>query len=106
MPVQIDSDSLESRLIKLLMKGENITLKEAAKKLNVSESKLERAVKGLVSKDIVSIDVLPDKKYLRLKRSDIQFHGTNPSQDKTLKRKKSKRSKEKGSKKSREMMYR
>ncbi len=106
MPVQIDSDSLESRLIKLLMRGENITLKEAANKLNVSENKLERTVKGLVSKGIVSVDALPDKKYLRLKRSDIQFHGTNPSQEKALKRKRSKKSKEKGSKKSREMMYR
>lgn len=106
MPVQIDSDSLESRLIKLVMQGENVTLKEAAKKLNVSENKLERAVKGLVSKGIISVDVLPDKKYLRLKRSDIQFHGTNPSQERALKRKRSKKSKERGSKKSREMMYR
>ncbi len=106
MPIQIDSDNLEARLLKLLMKGENITLKEAAKELNVSTSKLERVVKSLVSRGIISIDELPDKKYLRLKRSDIQFHGTNPSQEKTLKRKRSKKAKEKGSKKSREMMYR
>jgi len=106
MPIQIDSDNLEARLLKLLMKGENITLKEAAKELNVSTRKLERVVKSLVSKGIISIDELPDKKYLRLERSDIQFHGTNPSQEKTLKRKRSKKPKEKGSKKSREMMYR
>ncbi len=106
MPIQIDSDNLEAWLLKLLMKGENITLKEAAKELNVSTSKLERVVKSLISRGIISIDELPDKKYLRLKRSDIQFHGTNPSQEKTLKRKRSKKSKEKGSKKSREMMYR
>ncbi len=106
MPLQIDSDSLEARLIRLLMKGENVTLKEAAKKLNVSKNKLERTVKSLVSKGIVSVDALPDKKYLRLKRSDIQFHGTNPSQERALKKKKSKKSKERGSKKSREMMYR
>ncbi|MGM0406051.1 MAG: winged helix-turn-helix transcriptional regulator [Thermoplasmatota archaeon] len=106
MPLQIDSDSLEARLIRILMKGENITLEEAAKKLNVSKNKLERAVKSLVSKGIVGIDALPDKKYLRLKRTDLQFHGTNPSQEKALKKKKSKKSKEKGSKKSREMMYR
>ncbi|MFW6196173.1 MAG: HTH domain-containing protein [Thermoplasmatota archaeon] len=107
MPVQMDSDSLEAKIIKILMEGRPITIKELAKELNVSDRKLKRAVKGLASKNIIQIEELPDKKYLRLIRGDIQFQGTNPSQEKAVKHKKEKeKDDERGSKKSRRMMYR
>jgi DNA-binding Lrp family transcriptional regulator len=105
VPIQVESDSLEARIIKLLQDQDDaITLKEAAKKLNVSEKKLEKTVKSLASRGIVNIDVLPDKKYLRLGRSDIQLQGTKSSQKKAVKRKRAKQ-KDKGSKKSRDMMF-
>ncbi|MFP4052178.1 MAG: HTH domain-containing protein [Thermoplasmata archaeon] len=106
MPVQMDSDSLEAKIIRKLMEGKPITMKELAKELNVSDRKLKRAVKGLASKNIIQIEELPDKKYLRLIRGDIQFQGTNPSQEKAVKHKKEKEKDERGSKKSRSMMYR
>jgi len=104
--VQVDSDTLEAKVIKLLMEGKPITLKEVARELHISERKIERVVKGLASRGIVEIEELPDKKYLRLKRSDISFHGTNPSQEKALKHKKSKRQKNKKKEnRSTDMMY-
>ncbi|MGM0509541.1 MAG: helix-turn-helix transcriptional regulator [Thermoplasmatota archaeon] len=104
--MQVDSDTLEAKVIKLLMKGKPITLKEVARELHISERKIERVVKGLASRGIVEIEELPDKKYLRLKRSDISFHGTNPSQEKALKHKKSKRQKNKKKEnRSTDMMY-
>ena len=104
--MQVDSDTLEAKVIKLLMEGKPITLKEVARELHISERKIERVVKGLASRGIVEIEELPDKKYLRLKRSDISFHGTNPSQEKALKHKKSKRQKNKKKEnRSTDMMY-
>ena len=106
MPVEINSDSLEAKIIKKLMEGKPITLKELAKEMNVSDRKLMRAIKGLVSRNIIQIEELPDKKYLRLIRGDIKFHGTDATQEKAIKHKKEKGKKEKGNKKSRRMMYR
>lgn len=105
MTIQIDKDSLESRLLKFLMEQEEpVTLEETAKELNVSKKKLEKIVKSLVSRGILQLDELPDKKYLRLVRTDIQFHGTKSSQRKAVKRKRGKIN-DKGSKKSRDMMF-
>ncbi|MBS3817289.1 MAG: winged helix-turn-helix transcriptional regulator [Candidatus Thermoplasmatota archaeon] len=107
MPIEMDGDSLEGKIIKLLMEGRPLTLSDVADELKISESKIERVVKGLASRGIIEIEELPDKKYLRLLRSDIKFHGVNPSQEKAIKKKKrDKEEEEKGSEKSREMMYR
>lgn len=108
MPVEMDADSIEAKIVKQLMEGRPLTIEETAEKLKISASRVKRAVKGLVSRGIIEVQELPDKKYLRLKRSDISFHGTNPSQEKKIKKKKKKKKDEdeKGSKKSREMMYR
>lgn len=110
MPVQVESDSLQARLLELLMGSEKLTIEEAAKELSVSKERLERVVKKLASRGILRIQELPDKKYLDLVRTDIQFQGVNPSQEDAVKHKKSGKEKkdedDKGSKKSRSMMYR
>jgi len=107
MPIQMDSDSLEAKIVRKLMEGKPITMKELAKELNVSERKMKRAIKKLASKNIIQIEELPDKKYLRLIRGDIQLQGTNPTQEKAVKHEKGKeKDDERGSKKSRSMMYR
>jgi len=106
MPIEIDADTLEAKIIKLLMDGRPLTLEETAQELKVSTSRVKRAVKGLASRGIVEVQELPDKKYLRLERSDIRFHGTNPTQEQKIKKKRQETEKDKGSEKSREMMYR
>ncbi len=106
MPVEVDSDSLEAKILDLLMVGKPITLEEVAKELGISKKKIERTVKGLASRGIVEIEELPDKKYLRLKRKDIKFQGVNPSQREAVKHKKKGEDEDKGSEKSRDMMYR
>ncbi len=106
MTIEIDGDSLEAKIIKQLMEGKPQTLKEMANELKVSKPKVHRAVKGLASRGIIEVQELPDKKYLRLKRTDIKFYGTDSTQEKKMKKKKSKQEEEKGSEKSREMMYR
>ncbi|MFP4000538.1 MAG: helix-turn-helix domain-containing protein [Thermoplasmata archaeon] len=107
MSIEMDADTLEAKIIKILMDGRPLTVEETAQELRVSTSRVERAVKGLASRGIINIQELPDKKYLRLERTDIKFHGTNPTQEKKIKKKKQEKEEDdRGSEKSREMMYR
>ncbi len=106
MAIELDSDSLEAKIVKILMEGKPVTISDVADELKVSERRLKRAIKGLASRGIIQLDELPDKTYLRLQRSDIEFKGMNPSQEKKIKHKKKKEEKEKGSKRSKELMYR
>ena len=107
MTIEIEGDSLEGRIIRLLMEGRPMTEREIADELKISKSRVERTIKGLVSRGILEIEELPDKKYLRLLRRDIKFHGVNPSQERAIKKKrKRKKDKDRGSEKSRQMMYR
>ncbi len=92
-------------MLRLLLNELPITLEEAARELKVSESKLLRTVKGLMSRGIIQMEGYPDKKYLRLIRKDISFHGTNPSQEKTIKHKKSGLKKKSEENRSTNMMY-
>ncbi len=82
-----ENGTLEARLLKLLLKEIPITVKEAARELKVSESKLRRICKGLVSRGVIQMEGKDDHVYLRLIRKDISFHGTNPSQQRAIKRK-------------------
>lgn len=103
MTIQIDSDTLEGRLIRLLLEEKPITLEEAAKELKVSKKKLLRVCKSLVSRKIIQMEGPKDHTYLRLLRKDISFHGLNPSQERAVKH--SKRNK-KHEKEVPDMMYR
>lgn len=101
----MESDSLDAKLIHLLMEGRPMTIEDAASDLKISEKKVKRVAKALASRGIIEMEPLPDKTYLRLKRTDISFHGTNPSQEKAIKHKKSKGKKKKEENRSTDMMY-
>ena len=47
MPIEIDSDSLEGKIIKLLMEGRPMTIKEVADELSLSKSRVKRKVKNI-----------------------------------------------------------
>jgi DNA-binding MarR family transcriptional regulator len=59
-------DSLEMRIIELVADNYPITVDEIAKNLKVSRQRIERALKKLVAQQWVSLDILPDKTYVRL----------------------------------------
>ncbi|UCH88030.1 MAG: transcriptional regulator [Thermoplasmata archaeon] len=106
--IEIESGSLEARVIKVLLKTYPITTDELRDKLGISEKKLVRVLKGLASRGFISFDELPDKTYIRLNRLDFQFIGHKETQKKALKHVKEKKRKYKrvGDQNSDEMMYR
>ena len=73
--IEIINGSLEEQIIKLLQKIYPITVKDIKNKLNISEESVLRTLKKLRLKDIIQLDVLPDKTYIRLLRNDFTFIG-------------------------------
>ena len=64
MPKQ---DSLELRILELVRDHYPITKDELKRRLGVSGSKMELALKRMAKQDLIELDVLPDKVYIRLK---------------------------------------
>jgi len=73
--IEITSGTLEEQIIKLLQKKYPITLAELATKIHVSRDVILRVLKKLQTKDIVQLEPLPGKTYIRLLRHDFSFVG-------------------------------
>ncbi len=87
MPVEIESDSLEARILRVLLETYPISVKDLRWELRISKNILDRALKGLQSRRIIELEVLPDKTFIRLLRSDIAFVGRKATQRKRFKHK-------------------
>ncbi len=83
--IEIKKGSLEERALKVLFKKYPITVNELRRELGVSKGAIERLVKGLITRGIITLDVLPGKKYILLQRRDFRFVGHHDSQRKPLK---------------------
>ena len=83
--IEIKKGSLEERILKILFNKYPITLEELREELGVSLGALERVIKGFVTRNIISLDILPDKTYIRLLRRDFRFIGRHESQRRPLK---------------------
>ncbi|MGF3553681.1 MAG: HTH domain-containing protein [Thermoplasmatota archaeon] len=73
--IEVTTGTLEEQIIKFLQKTYPVTVKDIKNKLNISEKVILRTLKKLQLKDIVQLDILPDKIYVRLLRSDFSFIG-------------------------------
>jgi len=92
--IEIISNTKEERIIKLLQKTYPITILDIKKELNLSELNIKRILDKFLKKDIVQLDVLPDKTFVRLIRNDFSFIGRK-NQKKFIKHSKGKRQKTK-----------
>jgi len=91
--IEIKKGTLEERIIKTLQEEYPITLKELSKKLGISENILKAKLLKMQTKNILVLEPLPDKIYVRLIRFDFMFVGKR-SQYKFIKKKKMKGDKE------------
>ena len=83
--IEIKKGSLEERVLKILFNRYPITEDELRTELGVQKRSIERVIKGFLTRGIVSIDILPDKTYIRLLRRDFRFIGRHESQRRPLK---------------------
>lgn len=89
--IEIVKGTIDERVIKILQTRYPITIEELKNELGLSRIRTERIIKSFQVKGIVEVEVLSDKKYIRLLRQDFHFVGRSPVQKKSLKRKGKKR---------------
>ena len=85
--IEIKKGTLEERIIRALQQHYPITLKQLSKKLGISQNRLKTELLKMQSKNIVELEPLPDKIYVRLIRFDFLFVGRR-RQYKFIKKKK------------------
>ena len=85
--IDIKVGTIEERIIKMLQKEYPITVKELSRKLGISMEKLKTELLKLQSKNVIVLEPLPDKTFIRLIRFDIRFIGRR-RQYKFIKKKK------------------
>ena len=85
--IEIKCDSLEELILRELLARYPITLSELRTELGISKSILERRIKSLQKRGILALDILPDKTFIRLLRTDFSFVRFSKQQRKALKRK-------------------
>jgi DNA-binding transcriptional ArsR family regulator len=87
MPIEIDADSLEARILRILLETYPITVSDLKWELKISPNILERTLKALQSRGILELEEMPDKTFIRLIRRDISFVGRKATQKKRFKHK-------------------
>lgn len=78
--IEINKDSLEGRILKILLGKYPITFSELQVELNVRGYTLKKSLDDLSVRGVVGLELLPDKIFLRLLRNDLSFVGIKPSQ--------------------------
>lgn len=73
--IEITTGTLEERIIKLLQKIYPITIFDVENKLGLSRGSIVRVLKKLQTKNILKLEPLPDKTFIRLLRNDFKFIG-------------------------------
>ncbi len=85
--LQVHKDSLDGRILKILLMTYPITLDELIEKLKAKRIPVEHKIRKFRRIGLVHVDILPDKIYLRLRRTDINFIGPkNPQHRKIVKK--------------------
>jgi DNA-binding transcriptional ArsR family regulator len=95
MPIEIESDSLEARILRILLETYPVTTTDLQWELKISPGVLMRTLRALQSRGILEFEELPDKTFIRLLRSDFSFVGRKATQRKRYKQKGKKKPKKK-----------
>jgi len=82
--IEINKDSLEARVLKILMVRYPITAKELGTELGVKGSALKPVLLELRRMRILDFDLLPNKTFIRLLRTDFSFVGIKAEQRRGL----------------------
>ncbi len=88
--IEIKKNSLEERILRILMDRYPVRASELRKELKVKDSIIKNSLNKLCSKGIIELEILPDETFIQLIRRDLRFSGVNPAQRKRLIEKKSK----------------
>lgn len=85
--IEVNKDSKEAKILAILLEKYPITMAELAEESKFKKPAVEAIVGKFRRRGIVSLDVLPDKTYVRLRRTHVHFTGhKNPQKRKIVKK--------------------
>jgi len=85
--VQVNSKTLEARILKVLMRVYPVDSEMVSKEIGVSKREVDRTLKGMESRGWISLEILPGRIFIRLRRTDFTFLGRDDTQRKAVKHK-------------------
>lgn len=91
--IEIKKDTLDERILKILINRYPVKSSELRNELGVKESIIQNSLNKLCQKKIIELEILPDETFIRLIRSDLSFRGINPVQKRGVIQKRTKREK-------------
>jgi DNA-binding IclR family transcriptional regulator len=92
--VQINAGSREAKIIKALLDKYPIDVKEVAEITGIAEAEVQRLLHGMQDRGWLTLEVLPGRTFIRLRRVDFTFLGRVETQKRAIKHKGRKREKD------------
>ena len=72
--IEIKKDTLEERILKILMSRYPVRFSELRTELGIKESIINESLNKLCTKKIIELEILPGETFIRLIRRDLRFH--------------------------------
>jgi hypothetical protein len=91
--VQVKSKSIEARILKVLLRVYPVDSEMVVKETGLPQKEVDRALKGMETRGWINLERLPNRTFIRLRRTDFTFLGRDETQRKAVKHKKRDRKK-------------
>ncbi len=78
--IEIISGTIDEQIIRILLKTYPVTVYDLEKSLHLSKTTIIRVLKKLQNRNIIRMEPLPGKTYIRLLRKDFNFIGKKHKQ--------------------------
>lgn len=93
--VQVNTKSADAKILRVILEKYPIDNIEVADRTGLSPREVDRALKGMEARGWISLERLPDKIFIRMRRFDFTFLGRDETQRKAVKHKSKERKKRK-----------
>ena len=85
--VQVNTRSIEAKILKVLLERYPIDTDEVVKATGLGKKEVERALNGMEARGWLTLERLPDRSFIRMRRFDFTFLGRDETQRKAVKHK-------------------
>ena len=85
--VQINARSMDAKILKVILERYPIDNTEVSERTGLSLREVNRVLIGMEARGWISLEKLPDKMFIRMRRFDFTFLGRDETQRKAVKHK-------------------
>ncbi|MGA1820905.1 MAG: hypothetical protein ACMUIG_00095 [Thermoplasmatota archaeon] len=91
--VQVKAKSIEAKILKVLLRIYPVDSNTVSDEIGIPLREVDRILKGMEKRGWISLERLPDRTFIRLRRTDFTFLGREETQRKAVKHKRKDRKK-------------